>query len=78
MGKQFSEVGNLNIYLMDFQQGLILMMLSTHIFWGPRLEILHTSQVTIYLRMYFDIFSNSPMNSLLELGGHMAHPGSCL
>ena len=44
------------------------------LFLAPRLEILYTSQVNIYLEIYFEIFSHSPINSLSELGGHNCPP----
>ena len=43
---------------------------------APGLEILYTSQVNIYLGICFEIFSYSPIYCELELGGHMAPPGS--
>ena len=88
MGKQLSEVGLLKIYLIDFQQELIILIFHRHFgsclgacFLAPRLEILYTSQINIYLGMCFEIFSQSPKNSVSELGGHMAPPPvvmSCL
>ena len=81
MGKQHSEVGLLKIYLIDFQQELILLIFHPHFrsclgacFLAPRLEILYTSQVNIYLGICFEIFSQSPIYCTLELGGHMAPP----
>ena len=75
MGKQPSEVGNQKIYLMDLQQELILLNFHPHLraclgacFFAHGLEILYTSHVNIYLGICFEIISQSPIYSKLELG----------